>query len=69
MANTVTNANGIIAQAAQAQMEASKPKKPGAIMQSLLDNEQTKKILQNALHENADSYAASILDLYNSDKT
>lgn len=68
MANTVTNANGIIAQAAQAQMEASKPKKPGAIMQSLLDNEQTKKILRNALHENADSYAASILDLYNSDK-
>lgn len=32
MANTVTNANGIIAQAAQAQMEASKPKKPGAIL-------------------------------------
>lgn len=43
---TVTNANGIIAQAAQAQVEASKPKKPSVIMQELLDNEHTKKILQ-----------------------
>ncbi len=65
---TVTNANGIIAQAAQAQVEASKPKKPSVIMQELLDNEHTKKILQNALHENANSYSASILDLFIGDK-
>jgi len=46
-----------------------KPSTPAQIMQSLLSHEGTKKILENALHENAGAFSASVIDLYNSDKT
>ncbi len=64
----VTNANGIIAAAANNQEVANKPKSPSSIMKGILDNENTKKLLQDSLKENAGAFAASILDLYNSDK-
>lgn len=64
----VTNANGIIAAAANNQAVANKPKSPSSIMKGILDNENTKKLLQDSLKENAGAFAASILDLYNSDK-
>ena len=63
----VTNANGIIAAAAN-QAVANKQKSPSSIMKGILDNDNTKKLLQDSLKENAGAFAASILDLYNSDK-
>lgn len=38
-------------------------------MNSIVNAESTKKLLQNTLKENAGSFSASIIDLYNSDKT
>lgn len=64
----VTNANGIIAAAANNQAVANKQKSPSSIMKGILDNDNTKKLLQDSLKENAGAFAASILDLYNSDK-
>lgn len=63
-----TNTKGVIAKAAQTKAAAieKKPKNP---MDALLKNTETVKVLQNALKENAGAYAASILDLYNSDTT
>ena len=64
----VTNANGIIAAAANNQAVANNQKSPSSIMKGILDNDNTKKLLQDSLKENAGAFAASILDLYNSDK-
>lgn len=64
----VTNANGIIAAAANNQAVANKQKSPSSIMKGILDNDNTKKLLQDSLKENAGAFAASILDLYKSDK-
>ena len=64
----VTNANGIIAAVANNQAVANKQKSPSSIMKGILDNDNTKKLLQDSLKENAGAFAASILDLYNSDK-
>lgn len=64
----VTNANGIIAAAANNQAVANKQKSPSSIIKGILDNDNTKKLLQDSLKENAGAFAASILDLYNSDK-
>ena len=64
----VTNANGIIAAAANNQAVENKQKSPSSIMKGILDNDNTKKLLQDSLKENAGAFAASILDLYNIDK-
>ncbi len=63
-----TNTNGIITQAAQNQSAPSrKASSPANMMRSVLDNEATKKLLQDSLKENAGAFSASVLDLYNSD--
>lgn len=64
--NTTTNTKGVIAKAAQ-QAQIAKADKPKNPMDALLKNAETVKVLQSALKENAGAYAASILDLYNSD--
>ena len=65
-----TNTSGVIA-AAAAKKNApaeNKPKSPSNIMRGILDSESTKKLLSDSLKENAGAFAASIIDLYNSDK-
>lgn len=62
----VTNTNGMIAAAAAA--KPAKPMSPANIMRGILDSAATKKLLQDSLKENAGAFAASVLDLYNSDK-
>ncbi|MCH5323986.1 MAG: recombinase RecT [Eubacterium sp.] len=60
-----TNTAGVITKAAQTQVaKTEKPKNP---MEALLNHSSTIETLQKALKENAGAYAASILDLYNSD--
>lgn len=63
---TATNTSGAIASAA-AQSTAVKPKTPAQLMNSILNSDHTKKLLENTLNENAGSFAASVLDLYNTD--
>ena len=65
--NQTTNTNGAIAAAAQAK-PAEKPKSPCNVMRTILDSEATKKLLRDSLQENAGAVAASVIDLYNSDK-
>lgn len=65
--NTTKNTQGTIAAAANAKA-APKPKSPSNIMRGILDNENTKKLLQDSLKENAGAFSASVIDLYNSDK-
>lgn len=64
----VTNTNGMIAAAAKPAAPA-KPHSPANIMRGILDSAATKKLLQDSLKENAGAFAASVLDLYNSDKS
>lgn len=65
---TPTNTNGVIAAAAEKKTSA-KPQSPSNIMRGILDNAATKKLLQDSLKENAGAFSASIIDLFNSDKT
>lgn len=65
--NKTTNTDGIIAAAADKKVAPAKPKSPANMMRDILDNAATKKLLQDSLKENAGAFAASILDLYNSD--
>lgn len=65
--NQTTNTNGVIASAAQAK-PTEKPKSPCNVMRTILDSEATKKLLRDSLQENAGAFAASVIDLYNSDK-
>lgn len=60
--------NNLIQQAAT---KASQPavKSTAARMNDIVNAPATQKLLQNALKENAGAYAASIIDLYNTDKT
>ncbi len=46
-----------------------KPKTPASIMGTILNAQSTKKLLQNTLKENAGAFSASVLDLYNTDRT
>ena len=62
------NVNGAIGQAIERKEETSKTT-PASVMNSIVNAESTKKLLQNTLKENAGSFSASIIDLYNSDKT
>lgn len=64
----VTNTNGMIAAAAAKPAAPAKPHSPANIMRGILDSSATKKLLQDSLKENAGAFAASVLDLYNSDK-
>lgn len=66
--NTTTNTKGAIAAAAEKKAPA-KPQSPSNIMRGILDNAATKKLLQDSLKENAGAFSASIIDLFNSDKT
>lgn len=66
--NNPTNTNGIISQAAQNRSAPPKKKNsPANMMRNILDNDATKKLLQDSLKENAGAFSASILDLYNTD--
>ena len=62
------NVNGAIGNAIEKKEETSKTT-PASVMNSIVNAESTKKLLQNTLKENAGSFSASIIDLYNSDKT
>lgn len=64
---TIDNKN-LIQQAAE---KASAPavRSTAARMNDIVNAPATMKLLQNALKENAGAYAASIIDLYNTDKT
>lgn len=64
--NTTTNTSGIIAEAAGKKAPA-KAKSPSNLMRDILDNANTKKLLQDSLKENAGAFSASVIDLYNSD--
>lgn len=64
--NTTTNTSGIIAEAATKKAPA-KAKSPSNLMRDILDNANTKKLLQDSLKENAGAFSASVIDLYNSD--
>lgn len=46
---------------------AANPKSPASIMGTIVNSKSTKKLLQNTLKENAGAFAASIIDLYNTD--
>ena len=63
---TATNTQNAIANAAQ-NAAPVKAKTPAQLMNSILNSDHTKKLLENTLKENAGSFAASVLDLYNTD--
>lgn len=65
--NKTTNTDGIIAAAAEKKPVAVNGKSPANMMRDILDNKATKDLLKDSLKENAGAFAASILDLYNSD--
>ena len=46
---------------------AAKPKSPASIMGEIVNASSTKKLLENTLKENSGAFAASIIDLYNTD--
>jgi recombination protein RecT len=65
----MTELSGTIAKAAEKQKTSVTVKSPAQRMQDIVNNPATVRILENSLKENAGAYAASIIDLYNSDKT
>lgn len=65
MAST-TNTKGAIAAAAKNEAP-EEAKSPSNLMRNILDNANTKRLLQDSLKENAGAFSASVLDLYNSD--
>jgi recombination protein RecT len=67
MKTTTTQTTGIIAKAAEQKNTPTEVKHKNP-MAAMLDNVATKKVLEDALKENAGAFSASILDLYNSDK-
>lgn len=66
---TTTNTSGAITRAVEQRAAAPAQKTPAQMMNVILNSEATKKLLQNSLKENAGAFAASVLDLYNTDKT
>lgn len=64
---TATNTTGAIANATAQAATAPVRKTPAQLMNSILNSDHTKKLLENTLKENAGSFAASVLDLYNTD--
>ena len=65
----VKNAGNVITAATEKQQMVQKPKTPANIMGDILNAEATKQLLKNTLKENAGAFSASILDLYNTDRT
>lgn len=65
----MTDLTGTIANAAEKQKGRTPVKSAAQRMQDIVNHQGTMQILQNSLKENAGAYAASIIDLYNSDKT
>jgi recombination protein RecT len=65
----MTDLTGTITKAAERQKTAVAIKTPAQRMQDIVSNPATVRVLENSLKENAGAYAASIIDLYNSDKT
>lgn len=63
------NAGNVITAATEKQRMAQKPKTAANIMGDILNAEATKQLLKNTLKENAGAFSASILDLYNTDRT
>lgn len=61
-----TNTNGVIA-AATATTVTKKERTPASLMGDIVNAESTKQLLKNALAENAGAFAASVIDLYNTD--
>jgi recombination protein RecT len=59
----MSNTTGVIQQVSQ-----HKAKTPAAIMSSVVNHEETQKLIRNSLKENAGAFTASVIDLYNSDK-
>lgn len=64
---TATNTTCAIANATAQAATAPVRKTPAQLMNSILNSDHTKKLLENTLKENAGSFAASVLDLYNTD--
>lgn len=65
----MTDLTGTIAKAAEKQKTTVAIKSPAQRMQDIVSHPATMKILEGSLRENAGAFAASIIDLYNSDKT
>ena len=61
----ITNASASLA----AQQAAPKTMTPAKMMNAVLNTDATKKLLENTCKENAGSFAASVLDLYSTEKS
>ena len=66
MENTPTNVQGIITQQVN-RTTTQKAKTPAQLMQSIVNAEGSKALLENSLKENSGAFAASVIDLYASD--
>lgn len=66
MENAPTNVQGIITQQVN-KTKAQKTKTPAQLMQSIVNAEGSKALLENSLKENSGAFAASVIDLYASD--
>lgn len=66
MENAPTNVQGIITQQVN-RAKTQKAKTPAQLMQSIVNAEGSKALLENSLKENSGAFAASVIDLYASD--
>ena len=66
MENAPTNVQGIITQQVN-RAKAQKAKTPAQLMQSIVNAEGSKALLENSLKANSGAFAASVIDLYASD--
>lgn len=69
---TTNNTTGAIMNASEtlaAKQAAPKTMSPAQMMNTVLNSESVKKLLENTCKENAGSFAASVLDLYSSEKS
>jgi recombination protein RecT len=64
---TPTNTAGLIAKTAWQKAVSKKAKSPLSLMKEIVSAAGTQELLKNSLGANARAYAASIIDLYNSD--
>ena len=69
MTNTTNTMNAIQKATAAPKSTSVAIKTPAQQMGAIVNNEATMKILKDSLKENAGAFAASVIDLYNSDKT
>lgn len=68
---TTTNTGGVITAAVQNQQPAAprKPRTPAQALNAMLSGEAIQQTLRGALKENAGAFAASVMNLFNNDKT